>query len=184
LNLAFKAAQLIAPDRAECFLYRLRYAVVVETRPATKRDELIRVAALTGLDTELFSRALGSAKTREALERDLRFTASLGVHSLPATLVQYGNSAMMLSGMGDFHEHAQAIMRVSNGAVVPQKPAFSPEALSALLHRHPLMSSQELRAAFALDEAQARDAARALEERGELSIVEVPRGWFIQLKAK
>ena len=111
LNLAFKAAQLIAPDQAERFLYRLRYAVVVETRPATKRDELIRVAALTGLDTALFSHALGSAKTREALERDLRFTASLGVHSLPATLVQYGNSAMMLSGMGNFHEHAQAITR-------------------------------------------------------------------------
>ena len=125
LNLAFKAAQLIAPDKAERFLYRLRYAVVVETRPATKRDELIRVAALTGLDTALFSHALSSAKTREALERDLRFTASLGVHSLPATLVQYGNSAMMLSGMGDFHEHAQVIMRVSDGAVVHKHDAVS-----------------------------------------------------------
>ena len=184
LNLAFKAAQLIAPDKAERFLYRLRYAVVVETRPATRFDELVRVAALSGVDTTAFEKACHSDETREALNGDLRLTASLGIRSLPAALVQYGDRAMMLSGMGDFYEHAKAVTRVSGGAVVPQKPAFSPEALSALLHRHPLMSSQELRAAFALDEAQARDAARALEERGELTLVEVPRGWFIQLKAK
>jgi len=182
LCLACKAVSLLAPERAEAFLYRLRYAVVVETRAATRLDELVRVAALTGLDKADFLHAYHSAAAHRALEDDLRLTAGLGVRSLPATLVRCGEKALLLSGMSDFYDHAEAVARVCDGRVVPHRPAYSQDALLSLLDRHPLMSSQELCAAFGLDEATARAEVRLLEERGQLSTVEVPRGWFIKKK--
>ena len=43
LDLAYKAVQLTAPDKAERFLYLLRYATIVNTRPTTHFDEILRV---------------------------------------------------------------------------------------------------------------------------------------------
>ncbi len=44
LDIAYKAARLIAPDKAEYFLYLLRYATIEETRQTTKTEEQLRVA--------------------------------------------------------------------------------------------------------------------------------------------
>ena len=41
LNLAYKAAQLAAPELADLFLYNLRYATIVECRPTTRIEEIL-----------------------------------------------------------------------------------------------------------------------------------------------
>ena len=57
LCLAYKAVQLVDPDRAAAFLYRLRYAAIAECRPATKRKEIMRVVRQTDIDPDLFRAA-------------------------------------------------------------------------------------------------------------------------------
>ena len=50
LDLAYKAVQLTAPYKAEHFLYLLRYATIVNTRPTTHFDEILKVVHEAGID--------------------------------------------------------------------------------------------------------------------------------------
>ena len=52
LNLAYKAAQLAAPTLADRFLYNLRYATIVDTRPTTHLEEILKVVRQTGIDEQ------------------------------------------------------------------------------------------------------------------------------------
>lgn len=49
LNLAYKAAQLVDEEKANQFLYNLRYATIVDTRPTTQREEILEVVRKTGI---------------------------------------------------------------------------------------------------------------------------------------
>jgi len=62
LNLAYEAARLLDERRAERFLYRLRYATVVECRPTLEEAEMLRAAALVGYEVPCFREAMGSAE--------------------------------------------------------------------------------------------------------------------------
>ena len=41
LNVAYKAAQLACPDKADLFLYNLRYATIVDGKQTTLREEIL-----------------------------------------------------------------------------------------------------------------------------------------------
>ena len=43
LNIAYKAAQIVNADKADAFLYNLRYATIVECRPTTRLQEILKV---------------------------------------------------------------------------------------------------------------------------------------------
>lgn len=96
LCLAYKAAQLAAPDKANDFLTALRHATVLDCRPTTHEEEILRVVRKTSIDEEAFSRQLYDGSAEATLEQDLAFTRSLGIRSLPTYLLQYGDQALML----------------------------------------------------------------------------------------
>lgn len=96
LDLAYKAVQLTAPDKAERFLYLLRYATIVNTRPTTHFDEILRVVRETGIDETHFKETYESTEAEEALKSDLAYTQRLGIRSLPAYLLQYSDNGMLI----------------------------------------------------------------------------------------
>ena len=53
LDLAYKAAELTAPELADRFLYNLRYATIVETRSTTKLEEILKVVRQTGINEKI-----------------------------------------------------------------------------------------------------------------------------------
>ena len=92
LCLAMKAVQIIAPKRAEQFLYRLRYATIVEVRPTTHHEELLRVVRLTGgIDKTAFLEVFENGMAEKALQHDLCIARSLNLRSLPAYMLHYSN---------------------------------------------------------------------------------------------
>ncbi|MBQ9552892.1 MAG: DsbA family protein [Clostridia bacterium] len=182
LNLAYHAARLTGADKADWFLYNLRYATIVDCRPTTETDELVNVAKTTGIDADAFARHLRDGSAEAALSKDLRLTQSMGIHSLPAYLLQYGGKAMLLRSF-DYQDFASVISQLTNGTRKPQSAAPTGETLREFLREHPLISFIELREAFDFaDTETVRELVQPLIERGEVNIEEAYHGWFVKVK--
>jgi predicted DsbA family dithiol-disulfide isomerase len=91
LCLAYEAARICDPDRADAFLTALRHATVADCRPTTHDDEILRVVRETGIDEEAYLGHYRNGSAEAALERDLALTHRMGIHSLPSYLVQLGS---------------------------------------------------------------------------------------------
>ena len=89
LNIAYHAVKIVSPEKAYNFLYNLRRATIVDTRPTTHTEELCAVAEKTGINKNDFLAEFNGNATRKALELDLKRTRSLGIYGLPAYLVEY-----------------------------------------------------------------------------------------------
>ena len=182
LNLAYHAAKLTDADKADWFLYNLRYATIVDCRRTTETDELVNVAKTTGIDADAFARHLRDGSAEAALNKDLRLTQSMGIHSLPAYLLQYGGKAMLLRSF-DYHDFVSVISRLTDGAINPQAVEPTTEVLRSFMYKHPLISSIELREALDFaDTDTVRELVQPLIENGEVEIEEVYHGWFIRVK--
>lgn len=90
LNLAYKAVQLIDPEKADLFLYNLRYATIVDCRPTTHLEEITDVVRKTGINVDRFMTAYNDGSVQTELDKDFALFQRLGLHSLPAYLIQYG----------------------------------------------------------------------------------------------
>ena len=179
LNLAYHAAKLTDAESAERFLYNLRYATVVDCRPTTQTEEILEVARKTGIDVNTFLRHIRDGSAAESLEQDLRVWQGTGVHSLPAYLIQYGERAVLLQSF-DYMDFVSVIVELSGRSVTPHTPEPSIEVVREFLHKHPLLSSIELRDAFNLtDTDAARQLLQPLSDSREIEIKSANRSWFV-----
>lgn len=112
LCLAYKAAQLADPERADAFLRNLRHATVFHTRPTTHEDEILTVVRQTGIDEAAFLAAYRDGRAEKALQQDLALGQRLGVRSLPAYLIQSKEKAVMLQSF-DVNEFVAVIEEIS-----------------------------------------------------------------------
>ena len=112
LCLAYKAAQLADPEKADAFLVALRHATVLDCCPTTHREEILAVVRQCGVDEARFLAHFEDGSAEAALERDLAFTRRLGVRSLPAYLLQSGDKALLLQSF-QYADFAAAIARLA-----------------------------------------------------------------------
>lgn len=111
LCLAYKAAQLADPGKADSFLVALRHVTVVECRPTTRFDEILKVVRDMGMDEASFIRHYQDGSADAALEQDLAFLHSLGIRSLPTYLVQHGGKTLLMQSF-DYRDFVAAIKKV------------------------------------------------------------------------
>lgn len=103
LCVAYKAAQLADPEKADAYLYRLRRATILEGRQTTLDEELIRIADETGINVDLFRRHYTDGSAQAAFIEDLEYTRSFGIHGLPTCLIHCGKQSTLVGGMIGFH---------------------------------------------------------------------------------
>ncbi|MBQ6131706.1 MAG: DsbA family protein [Selenomonadaceae bacterium] len=181
LNLAYKAAQLVDAAKADEFLYRLRYATIVDCRPTTRLQELLKVAIKTGLDVKKFLAHYNDGSAETNLQSDLQTCQRLGIHSLPSYLIQYKSQGALVQNLIGYETFKQIIDELSGGLIKPVPPEKNIETLQKLLNKNPLISAIELREAFDLgDTVQVRNFISPLVDSGEVKIINVPHGWFIE----
>ena len=181
LNLAYKAAQLVDAAKADEFLYRLRYATIVDCRPTTRLQELLKVVIKTGLDVKKFLAHYNDGSAEKNLQSDLQTCQRLGIHSLPSYLIQYKSQGALVQNLIGYETFKQIIDELSGGLIKPVPPEKNIETLQKLLNKHPLISAIELREAFDfVDTAQIRNFISPLVDSGEVKIINVPHGWFIE----
>jgi len=113
LNLAYKAAQLTDADRADRFLWNLRYATVVDVLPTTHFDEILKVVRETEIDEDEFTRHYEDGSAQAALEQDLALEQKLNIHSLPAFLISYGEKAALVSNLIGYDDFVSVIAELT-----------------------------------------------------------------------
>lgn len=181
LNLAYKAAQLTAPELADRFLYNLRYATIVDTRPTTKLEEILKVVRQTGINEKQFLQHYQDSSAETAMDSDLTRMHALGIHTLPAYLLQYDGKQMVIKRLIGYDTFVAAIRQISDGCIYPQPVMQSLQSVSQLLEQHPLISSIEVREALdfhSIDDV--RQFIQPLIDSREITIRDVKRGWFIE----
>lgn len=186
LCLAVKAVQRVAPDKAEQFLYRLRYATIVEVRPTTHQDELLRVVRLTGdIDEKAFLDAYAGGMAEKALQHDVCMARNLRLRSLPAYMLHFGSRHSIIHDMANYDAFASAIHQLTRGTISPILPEVTTESLRQLVLRHPLISPIEISQAFNLHTAdEVKQFIQPLIDSGEIRVQEVPHGIFIKKNSK
>lgn len=102
LCLAFEAARIATPERAETYLRALRRATIVDGRMTTRMDVLRTVAEESGIDLVAFDEALGNGTAHAALEQDQRLATWAGVRGLPALLIETGRQAVLTSPLAGY----------------------------------------------------------------------------------
>lgn len=96
LCLAYKAAQLASPELADAFLLNLRHATLLDCRPTTHEEEILVVVQASGVEETAFFTAFHDGRAEAALEQNLELTRRMGIHSLPAYVIQNGDKALFL----------------------------------------------------------------------------------------
>lgn len=112
LCLAYKAAQLTAPDKADDFLFALRRATVLECRPTTHFEEILRIIRNTGIDENIFTHHYNDGNAEQALNSDLKFTLKMNIHSLPSYLIQSNGKAALFQSF-KYNDFKTAIQQIT-----------------------------------------------------------------------
>lgn len=112
LCLAYKAAQLSDPDKVDAFLTALRHATVLDCRPTTHLEEIMKVVTHTGIDEKTFRSHFQDGSAEAALKKDSAFTQSLQIHSLPTYLIQHGDKALLMQSF-QYRDFVDVIDQIS-----------------------------------------------------------------------
>ena len=180
LCLAYHAMLQAAPALADQFLYRLRYATIVETRPTTYWEELLRVARLVGVDEQAFADCYHDGRVEAMLSADLRMMQEMGIHTLPSYLLEYQGRQMLIRRLIGYNAFVAAIARLTDGTVCPQAVSRDRDTLRQLLAKHPLISPIELREAFDFEtDEEGRAFVQPLIDSGEIMTQNVKNGYFV-----
>lgn len=182
LNLAYKAAQLANESKADLFLYNLRYATIVDCRPTTHTEEILRVVRSTGIDEEKFLEHFNSDTSKSALNLDLQFAYRIGIRTLPAYLIEYNGEGALFQELLGYEAFVNIIEKLTKGAIKPKVIDKSLKNLRELIIKHPLISPIEIREAFDFNNLdEVGNFIAPLIESEEIKIIYVNRGCFFKL---
>lgn len=179
-NIAFKAAELIDPDRAPRFLRRVREASAAEARETGKREILIELASEIGLDLAAFLHSLDDGSAERAFRADLEFSRQCGVRGFPTFLLRFNGRELMLRGYQRFESFRAAVDSLTRGAQPLDQPYPSEDAILDFVHRHGQAAPVEINTVFDLTPGQGEAIVRVLVDSGRLQQVPAGNGVFIR----
>ena len=84
---------------------------MIDCLPTTHFDIIMKIVRETGIDEEAFIRHYQDDSAETALNEDLNFARRLGIHSLPAYLMQYKDKALLMQSF-NYQDFSNAIKRV------------------------------------------------------------------------
>ena len=115
---------------------------------------------------------------------DLKFGKEVAIKNYNAKLAEiyrFKSQGALAQNLIGYETFAKIFSDLSGGEIKPVPPQKNIETLQDILKIHPLISHIELREAFDfVDTAQIRNFISPLVDSGEIKIINVPRGYFIQ----
>ena len=159
-SVAMHAVRVIAPEREEDYLRRIRQALFLEARNIARRDVLVGCARDIGLDVARFEAALDAPEHEAAFTADRAQMRALGLRGFP-TLVVTGPAAeepWVMRGSQPFFRLERALE-----SVLGEKPPAREVSVEAVLEAYGSGTTREFAEVLGLD-AEATEAA--LREAG------------------
>lgn len=161
-NIAYKAAQLADPKKADAFLRRIREATLTQGKVTSEADVQLELASEVGIELAGFIKALRGGEAELKFKTDLAITRISGVTGFPSFSIKTSQAREALvrgfKTYGDFREVISYLTDDSLGPV-EVKPSF--EALNDLMQSNPKLALEEVRQAF--DFASQNEAEEWLE---------------------
>lgn len=111
LCLAYKAAQLADPKKANSFLAALRHATVLDCRPTTHMEEILKVVRASDIAEADFTAHYQDGSAEEALNKDHALAKNLGIRSLPSYLIQCGDKAILMQSF-QYQDFVDVILNI------------------------------------------------------------------------
>ena len=184
-NIAYEAAKLTDPQRADLFLYNVRAASAAEARLTNREDVLLTIADESGIDVGAFIGHLEDGSAEKAFRDDLALCQHVGASGFPTFLVRYGTSQIVLNGYRTYETFASLASRLSNKELVETEVNATPDALLSYMDNHPRMAAEEVRQAFDLGTIEAVDElVNPLIDAGLLERQYAGNGWFVRLPSQ
>lgn len=181
LNRAYKAVEMIDPTKSDQFLYNLRYSTVVETNPTTHMEELVKVAAKSGIDQDQFFKVYESEESQKALDKDFEIYKILNINTLPAYLLQYKDQAALITSLAKYEDFIQVINKLTKKEIKGKRTKPTVQNIFNFIKKHPLISSNELITAFGLEENN--DLLRIIEplvNDSKVHVTKVKSSYFVE----
>ena len=183
-NIAYKAAQMSDPEKADLYLYNLRAAAAAEARLISHEDVQVSIASESGLDVGAFLRHLNDGSAAQAFNGDRNSMAGLGVHGFPTFLVKYNSTQYMLRGYNSYETFTAVIDSATHGMIKPVKVDATEENLILLMERHPRMAAEEVRQTFDLSSiGDVQKFITPMLDAGKLELQRAGNGWFVKRAA-
>lgn len=181
-NIAYKAAQIADPEKADAFLRRIREATFTEARITSDKDVQIELASELAIDIAGFIKALNSGEAEKKFNADQAIGRSVGVTGFPSFLVKSDEGRqILLRGYKKLDEFIEIITYLTNGSLKAIKVEASFELLNELLIKHPKLALEEVRQALGF--SNIKDAEIWLEpylKEGSLIKDKVANSYFIK----
>lgn len=125
-SVAVKAAELQGKKAGLRFLRKLQEILFLEKQNITKKEILVSIAEMAGLDVEEFNKDLVSQATCKAFQCDLKITREMEVEESP-TLVFFNNEkieeeGIKLSGIYPYEIYVQVLEEILQRKPIAQPP--------------------------------------------------------------
>jgi protein-disulfide isomerase-like protein with CxxC motif len=130
-SIAVHTVRLLAPEKEDSFLRRIRQAVFLEAHNIARTDVLVACAVAVGLDANTFSALYHANVGQAGFERDLSQVRALPVAGFPTLIfVDRNNKARIVRGTQPFAVLEATLL----DSVSAPKAAQTPSVAEALAH--------------------------------------------------
>lgn len=177
-SVAIKAAELQGKKAGIKFLRKLREVLFLEKQNITRKDVLIQIAELAGLDVDEFSKDLLSESACKAFQCDLKITNEMEVEENP-TLVFFNNEkieeeGIKLSGFYPYEIYIQVLEEI-----LQRKPrAHIPPPLEEFLAYFKFVATKEISVVYNLSCQEVEKEMKKLVLKQKVERVPVKHGTF------
>ena len=184
-NIACKAAQLTAPDRAEKYLRLMRLATLAEARQTGSREVQLQLASEAGIDPAAFESALKDGSALRAFQTDLGLMQAMGVSVFPTFRVKSSTARqMMMRGYNTLKDFENVFQELTGGTLKPLPSPPEEEVLRWLILSRGPLSQEEIYAAFDFaDRAEADGWVKALVAAGDYQMQPIGQSYLVRVKS-
>lgn len=184
-SVAFKAAQITAPRRADAYLRALRVAAIAEARQISRLDVQLEIADKCGIPLAPFQQALADGSAKRAFGVDLGLTQAAGVDVFPTYMVKTSRAREMTMRGYNSLQDFERVFNTLSGGMTPLPSPPDEELLEFFIFKYGSLAMEEIYQAYDfVSRLEAEVWVNELAKKGMLTLEPVGKSFFARLADK
>lgn len=180
-NIAYKAVEMIKPQKANKFLRLLREATITQAIVTGDEKELIELARIVGINISEFKNRLDDGSALLEFKRDRQVADGYSISSFPTFIISIDSREAMIRGYQSFDSFNERIINLSNGDYHPIEIIDKEKTFFDLLENHPKLFREEIRVALDFDEGEEIDKfLEVLLEDSKIKKINLEQSYYIE----